>query len=192
MFACVLRHFSRVQLFATPRTVARQAPLSMGFSRQEYWHGLPCPPPGDLPDLGIEPGSLMSPALSGKFFTTSATWEALMHVYLHVNHKTTYWHLTWHICISSWKEAWKCALRQHLYSKYTAVTGLYVYLWDSEERKKTGRKGVKPFPQLLGSPLPAPQWHSRYGASSHHVSSPVSARASCWQTMDSPEPRCWK
>ena len=90
MFACVLSHFSRVQLFATPRTVARQAPLSMGFSRQEYWHGLPCPPPGDLPDLGIEPGSLMSPALSGKFFTTSATWEALMHVYLHVNHKTTY------------------------------------------------------------------------------------------------------
>ena len=71
----VLSHFSRVQLFATPRTVARQAPLSMGFSRQEYWHGLPCPPPGDLPDLGIEPGSLMSPALSGKFFTTSATWE---------------------------------------------------------------------------------------------------------------------
>ena len=55
-------------------TVARQAPLSMGFSRQEYWSGLPCPPPGDLPDSGIEPASLMSPALAGRFFTTSATW----------------------------------------------------------------------------------------------------------------------
>ena len=50
-------------LFATPRTVACQAPLSMGFSRQEYWSGLPCPPPGDLPDPGIEPMSLVSPAL---------------------------------------------------------------------------------------------------------------------------------
>ena len=52
------------------------APLSMGFSRQEYWSGLPCPPPGDLPDLGIEPLSLTFPALVGGFFTTSTTWEA--------------------------------------------------------------------------------------------------------------------
>ena len=52
-------------------TAARQAPLSMGFSRQEYWSELPCPPPGDLPDPGIEPMSLMSPALAGVFFTTS-------------------------------------------------------------------------------------------------------------------------
>ena len=57
-------------------TIARQAPLSMGFSRQEYWSRLPFPPPGDLPDPGIEPVSLMSPALAGGFFTTSATWEA--------------------------------------------------------------------------------------------------------------------
>ena len=48
----------------------------MGFSRQEYWSGLPCPPPGDLPNLGIEPVSLMSPALAGRFFTSRATWEA--------------------------------------------------------------------------------------------------------------------
>ena len=57
-------------------TVALQAPLSMGFLRQEYWSGLPFPSPGDLPDPGIEPESLMSPALAGGFFTTSATWEA--------------------------------------------------------------------------------------------------------------------
>ena len=49
---------------------AHQAPLSMGFSEQEYWSGLPCPPPGDLLNPGIEP------ALAGEFFTTSATWEA--------------------------------------------------------------------------------------------------------------------
>ena len=53
-----------------------QATLSMGFSRQEYWNRLPCPLPGDFPDLGIEPKSLMSPALAGRFFTTRATWEA--------------------------------------------------------------------------------------------------------------------
>ena len=58
----------------TPWTVALQAPLSMGFSRQESWSGLLCPPPGDLPHLGLEPKSLMSPALAGGFFT-SATWE---------------------------------------------------------------------------------------------------------------------
>ena len=74
--ACVLSHFSRVLLFSTPWTVAWQAPLSMGFSRQEYWSGLPCPPPGDLPDPGIKPESLMSPGLSGEFLTTSTTWEA--------------------------------------------------------------------------------------------------------------------
>ena len=48
----------------------------MGFSRQEYWSGLPYPPPGDLPDPGIEPESLKSPVLAGRLFTTSATWEA--------------------------------------------------------------------------------------------------------------------
>ena len=53
----MLSHFSCVSLFATPWTVAHQAPLSMGFSRQEYWSGVPFPSPGDLPDPGIEPGS---------------------------------------------------------------------------------------------------------------------------------------
>ena len=60
----------------TPGTVAPQAPLSMGFSRPEYWSGWPCPPPGDLPDPGIELTSLMSPALARGFSTASATWEA--------------------------------------------------------------------------------------------------------------------
>ena len=67
---------SHVRLFVTTRTVAHQAPLSIAFSRQEYWSGLPCLPLGDLPDPGIEPASLMSPALAGRFFITSTTWEA--------------------------------------------------------------------------------------------------------------------
>ena len=77
---CVCTHaksLSCVQLFMTLWTVACQAPLSMGFSRQEYWSELPCSPPGDLPDPEREPTSLASPASAGKFFNTHATWEAL-------------------------------------------------------------------------------------------------------------------
>ena len=73
---CILSHFRRVWPFVTTWTVACQTSLSMGFSREEYWNGLPCPPPGDLLDPGIEPASLMSLALADKFFTTSTTWEA--------------------------------------------------------------------------------------------------------------------
>ena len=71
-YECMLSHFNHVQLFATPWTVALQAPLSMGVSGQEYWRGLPCTSPGDISDL-----HLLSPALAGSFFTTSATWEVL-------------------------------------------------------------------------------------------------------------------
>ena len=63
---------SRVRPFVTPWTVARQAPLPMGFFRQEYWSGLPFLTPGDLPDPGVELASRASPALAGRFFTTSA------------------------------------------------------------------------------------------------------------------------
>ena len=71
---CMLSCLNHFQLFATLRTVARQAPLSIGFSRQEYSSGLPISSPGDLPNPGIEPSS---PALAGGFFTTSTTWESL-------------------------------------------------------------------------------------------------------------------
>ena len=66
---------SCVWLFATPRTVPCQAPLSMGFPRQEHWGGLPCPPPEHPPGPGVKPKSLTSLALTGRFFTTRATWE---------------------------------------------------------------------------------------------------------------------
>ena len=74
--ACVLSCFSHIQLFETAWTVVHQAPLFMGFSRQEYWIGLPFPSPEDLPNAGIEPMSLMSLELAGGFFTTSTNWEA--------------------------------------------------------------------------------------------------------------------
>ena len=70
-------HAKLLQLCPTPWTIAFRATLSMGVSRQEYWNRLPCTPPGDLPNPGIELMSLISPALAGGFFTTNSTWEAL-------------------------------------------------------------------------------------------------------------------
>ena len=75
MSACMLSLFGCVQLFVTLWTMACQAPLSMGFSRQEAWSGLPCPSSRDPPS-GLEPESLASPALANRLFTSSATWEA--------------------------------------------------------------------------------------------------------------------
>ena len=69
----VLSRFGPDRICAAPRTVTCQAPLSTGFSRQEHWSGLPCPPPGDLPNPEIEP---TSPALAGGFFTISTAWAA--------------------------------------------------------------------------------------------------------------------
>ena len=63
--------FSCVRLLTTPWTVSRQAPLSVRFSRQEYWSGLPFPPPGGPPDPGIEPISLVSPGLAGRFLSAA-------------------------------------------------------------------------------------------------------------------------
>ena len=72
----MLSQFSRAQLFATLWTTAHQAAPSMAFSRQDYWSGLPCAPPGDLQTQGSNLSLIMFPALAGRFFTTSATWKA--------------------------------------------------------------------------------------------------------------------
>ena len=97
-----MKSLSRVRLLATLCTVACQAPLSMGFSRQEYWSGLPFPIPGDPPDPGIKPMSLESPALARGFFYHCATWEVppflysgavtLKHLFLHL--EGTWPHMT--------------------------------------------------------------------------------------------------
>ena len=87
--ACMLSRFSHFQLFATLWTIASQAPLSIGFSRQEYWSGLPCTAPGDLPNPGIEPTSLSSPELISGFFTTSDAWDASVSKYLPIKYLIT-------------------------------------------------------------------------------------------------------
>ena len=69
-----------VQLFVTPGTVAHQAPLSMRFLRQEYWNGLSCPSPGDLPDPRTEPMSPGSPALAGRFFITEPSGKSYIYI----------------------------------------------------------------------------------------------------------------
>ena len=127
-YCYVLSHFSCVWLCATLRTVARQASLSMGFSRQDHWSGLPCHPPGDLPDPGIG-----SPALAGRFFTTSAhlgsprlwgimlnKWKAvflemlrnslnlLISKYLWMNMTLCFGLYKTDLCMFSW---WVCALQ---------------------------------------------------------------------------------
>ena len=78
----MLSHFTHVRLFVTPWTVTHKAPLSMEFSRQGYWSGLPFPSPGDLPNPGIKLTSLESLALAGGFFTTSCTWDALCYPFM--------------------------------------------------------------------------------------------------------------
>ena len=107
---------SHILVFATLWTVAHQAPLSMEFSRQDYWSGLPCPPPGDLPHPGTEPMSFMSPAFSGSLFPTSTTWKAgacscqlpwelefdnLLCRFFYYSHMKTIWDRT-HVSWSSW------------------------------------------------------------------------------------------
>ena len=76
---CVLSLFDLVLLIATLWTMAHQACLSVGFSRQEYWNEFPFPSPEDLSDSGIEPECLTSPALAAGFFATSISWEAAPH-----------------------------------------------------------------------------------------------------------------
>ena len=87
--ARMLSRFSCVRLFATLWTVACQAPLFMGFSKQEYWSGLPFLSPVDLPDLGIETASLVSPVLVGGFFITEASGKPMSPTRLPFNSSAT-------------------------------------------------------------------------------------------------------
>ena len=99
---CIYCRFSHVRLFVTPWTIACQAPLAMGFSRQEYWSGLPCPLPGDLPNPGIQPASLTSPALAGMFFTTTAAFgRPLFYILMGVTNRATLMRQKWYISDAS-------------------------------------------------------------------------------------------
>ena len=115
LIACMLSCFSRVGLFMTLWTVTLQAPLSTGFSREEYQSGLPCPPPGNLPDPGIEPSVLMSPKLVGGFFPTSTTWEALSLI--------TQWSL-WHLLSPP---SWDASLLPVLFPVFCEFLSLFQF-----------------------------------------------------------------
>ena len=106
----VLSCFSCVWLCETPWTVARQAALSMGFSRQEYWSGLPFPSPGDLPNPGIEAASHKSPALAGGFFTTSPTWDTAVLLVRPLGQSWVTWYMEWQRDLWDWSESTPCPI----------------------------------------------------------------------------------
>ena len=105
----LLNHFSHIQLLATPWTIACQAPLSIGFSRQEYWSGLTCPPPGDLPNSRIEPASLMSPALAGGSLSLVLPRKPLLIIVRKSipHQKTIHWTINKNNCYKKVKEILK-------------------------------------------------------------------------------------
>ena len=119
---CVLSHFGHVWLIANLGTIAYQAPLSMGCSRQQYWCGSPCPPPGDLPDPGIEPESLVSPALAGRFFTPLPLRKPFI---LHTTKKKELLRVSshqWIRSISMTEEVFPLELSERQTIKHTAIT----------------------------------------------------------------------
>ena len=146
--ACVLSCFSRVQLFVMLWTVAHEAPLSMEFSRQKYWSGLPRPPSGDCPDPGIEPESLMSPALTDRFFTTSATSLRLAHLNSFTSKLST----------NIFAPLWKLTQLQHPPLRSSHLKCLCTYY--PVRQRALGDKGPHPtslpglYPQKTGGNMP--------------------------------------
>ena len=125
----------RVSDSATPWTVAHQPPLSMGFSRQEYWRGLPCLPPGDLFDPGIKPASLAAPALASRFFTAEPSGKPFPHhsTKRFFNSSWTSYNLTqlW-LCLPS-----DCIGRQspkRLHPSQATILGCHLGFWPTDER----------------------------------------------------------
>ena len=157
------KSLSCVQFFAILWTIAHQTLLSMGFSRQEYWSGFPCPSPGYLPDPGIKPESLVSPASAGGFFTTSATWEALtsMHSIIYVHQlrcycipllSNSYVGLSRSKTLQKRKNIVDHFLRSsNLFSNlvYKAVFTFIYFLWLSQNSYKVSRAGIIIIPFLL-------------------------------------------
>ena len=134
---CVLSYFSHVQLFWPPCTGAHQAPLSMEFSRQQYWNGLLFPSPGDLPYPGPEPASLESLALASKFFPTNATQEAgLSIVTLNVNRVNTSIRNT--ECLNWWKSK---IMYMSFYKRLTSYLKTQTKLADGKDISKKWKEG---------------------------------------------------
>ena len=119
----MLSLFSRVWLFVTPWTIAHQAPLSMGFSRQEYWSGFPYPSPGNLTDPGIKATSPTSPALT--LFTTSLTWEASQRCWICLLPSLWCWH----------HESLSLSLSLSLFLSLSLSLSIYIYIYISQITK---------------------------------------------------------
>ena len=118
---CVLSHFSRVQLIVTPWTLRpHQAPLSLGFSRQEYWSRLPIPSPGDLPDKGIKPTSPEAPALQADFFTAEPRRKLL---------KTNNHLIKWVLSSPPWGDAETKAYRRATNCPRSTIENGRVGIW---------------------------------------------------------------
>ena len=113
-FYVYVQSLSHIRLLSTPWTVARQAPLSMKFSRQEYWNGLPFPSPGDVPDPGIEP---VSPGLAGRFFTIEPSGKPGHRV------SSYYYYGSSYICSSSHARAAHKSRRQESRTGSTRYAG---------------------------------------------------------------------
>ena len=159
-------YLSPISFWATPWTVARQAPLSMGFSRQEYWSGVTCPPPGDLPDPGIEPMSLPSPAFAGRFFTMSTPWETLdLLSFTQLSSYLTIINLSIHICnlssthtrvyiyISIIYVSFVLSIIIYPSSVYLPSHHLYIYLGGSHRKESACNVGdLGSVPGLVSSP----------------------------------------
>ena len=179
---CMLSHFSRVWLFATLWTIACQAPLSMGSSRQEYWSGLSCPSPGDLPSPGIKPMSLTFPALAGRFITTSAIWEAYTHTHTYIQHTHTY----------TQSISWDQFFRQ--YNKLTGLIFLTKFFFSFKNsncycKKVKPRQHVKKQRHYFVNKGPSSQGYSF--SSSHVWMWELDYKVEYWRT-DAFELWCWR
>ena len=145
-----------------PYTVDFQAPLSMGFSRQEYWSGLPYPPPRDPPNPGIKPASLLSPALAGGFFTTSATWEAWKMTWLTSNLNGVFASLVAQRlkCLPGMQETWVRSLGQEDPLENELATHSSTLAWRIPWREEPDRL------QSLGSQRVGHNWVTSLSLSS--------------------------
>ena len=138
---------SYVWLFATPWTVAHQAPLSLGFSRQEYWSGLPFPLLGDLPNPGTKPVFLESPALAGRFFTTRAIWKGLTDYISHYNIETLSANQAMVQSFSGTKYHWVPSL-YHMIGQ-VEVSIIIKWKWYIQDWTKPGPHGVTALPEKV-------------------------------------------
>ena len=152
----MLSRFSHVWLLVTLWTVAHQAPLSMGFSRLDYWSGVPCPPPGDISDPGIEPGSPAAPARAGIFFTTEPLGKLC--VYVPASPNSHFRSIPWEAAQTGGSyqlDAFWLQATETILSRYNYTGHFPLFIWLAIFLNMTAGANVVFFLQLWAShPLP--------------------------------------